>query len=178
MNCCGLKVEKGLRKCYNPFQHLDTLYIAVDTKEILLNGAIYNSFHIKDVDKDGIIYIDVGKGKLLQCKIPNVSENGPGLMTALQKKQLEFLYDLLNEGTAKVAITGDYNDLKNTPTVLSQFFNDSGFVNADEVSQMIEDNEHYQELLQKFESLKETLYGTGEGSIDYIVNNKIKWVEH
>lgn len=174
---CGLKVEKGLRKCYNPFQHLDTLYIAVDTKEILLNGAIYNSFHIKDVDKEGVIYIDIGRGKLLQCKIPNVSENGPGLMTALQKKQLEFLFNLLNEGTAKVAITGDYNDLINTPTVISHFLNDSGFVNADEVSQMIDEKDHYQELLQKFESFKETLYGTDEGSIDYIVNNKIKWIE-
>lgn len=150
---CGLKVEKGLRKCYNPFQHLDTLYLAVDTKEIILNGAIYNSFHIKDVDKEGIIYIDIGKGKLLQCKIPNVSENGPGLMTALQKKQLEFLYNLLNEGTAKVAVTGDYNDLKNTPTVLSQFLNDSGFINADEVSQIIQDN------------------------LDYIIYNRIQWIE-
>ena len=174
----GLKVEKGLKECYNPFKHLDILYIAVDTKEIIFNGAIYNSFRIKDIDKEGVIYIDTGKGKLLQCRIPNASENSPGLMTAIQYKQLDYLYNLIQDNQ----ISLDYNDIKNKPTALSQFDNDLNFVDGSTLDSIVSNlNDLYAqknwviEQIQDFNVFDPNLYYTKQ-IIDDNFASKI-WVE-
>lgn len=99
-HCCEpiTRVESGWRIDYNPCRHYNTLYITIDTKELLFNGVAYNRFNIQDINyQNGTIYINVGN-KLLSCKIPNASRECSGLMSPLDKQQLDYVFQLLENG--------------------------------------------------------------------------------
>lgn len=99
-HCCEpiTRVESGWRIDYNPCRHYNTLYITIDTKELLFNGVAYNRFNIQDINyQNGTIYINVGN-RLLSCKIPNASRECSGLMSPLDKQQLDYIFQLLENG--------------------------------------------------------------------------------
>lgn len=104
-----VKVEQGWRIDYNPCRHYNTLYITIDTKEILFNGVAYNRFNIQDINyQNGTLYINVGN-KLLSCKLPNVTKECPGLMSPLDKQQLDYIFQLLKEGVDSINISNNFS---------------------------------------------------------------------
>lgn len=100
-----VKVEYGWRIDYNPCRHYNTLYITIDTKELLFNGVSYNRFNIQDINyQNGTIYINVGN-RLLSCKLPNASKECAGLMSPLDKQQLDYIFQLLQDGVDSINIS-------------------------------------------------------------------------
>lgn len=100
-----VRVETGWRIDYNPCRHFNTLYITLDTKEILFNGVIYNKFDVQDISfKNGTLYINIGN-RLLSCKIPVASKECYGLMSPLDKQQLDYIFQLLEDGIDGINIS-------------------------------------------------------------------------
>lgn len=100
-----VKVEYGWRIDYNPCRHYNTLYITIDTKELLFNGVSYNRFNIQDINyQNGTIYINVGN-RLLSCKLPTATTSCPGLMSPLDKQQLDYIFQLLQDGIDSINIS-------------------------------------------------------------------------
>lgn len=100
-----VKVEYGWRIDYNPCRHYNTLYITIDTKELLFNGVSYNRFNIQDINyQNGTIYINVGN-RLLSCKLPTATTSCPGLMSPLDKQQLDYIFQLLQDGVDSINIS-------------------------------------------------------------------------
>ena len=107
--CCEptVKVASGWRLDYNPCRHYNTLYITLDTKELLYNGVVYNKFDIQDICfRNGMLYINVGN-KLLSCKIPTATRTCAGLMSPLDKQQLDYVFQLLKDGIDSINISSN-----------------------------------------------------------------------
>ena len=169
-----VKVEYGWRIDYNPCRHYNTLYITIDTKELLFNGVSYNRFSIQDINyQNGTIYINVGN-RLLSCKLPTATTSCPGLMSPLDKQQLDYIFQLLQNGVDSINIS------ENTSWGVGLFKNIdkqiqpivSPVTTLEELKELPEDTEKLvsAQLLKRLIELNELIYEVDDTPLTYDVS--------
>lgn len=147
-----IKFYRGLREKYNATSHLDGIYFATDTAEILLNGISYGlSEDVKNQVITNITY-DETSGKLtfvtngaetpdVEITLPEATATNPGLMSPEDKDLLDkvlagldgskTIQSLINEAKATIdAYTVNGQAISTNPTLAGNDLkvSDNGYV--------------------------------------------------